>query len=156
QPLPFPPIVLWETDDNGCVIIEGNHRVATYLQLGIGICPAYLVKLANQSTSVYLSAVFNGENGKQLSPEELKRAVLSAQKMVPPPSNNKLARDYGISPAQIGRIVSEDITRRRLAELVSGSDNLTQGQVSPLSKISLSEPFRQMANLIVDSQMSPT
>lgn len=154
----LPPVVLWETADDGCVLVDGNHRVAAHIKRGSINIPAYVVKLrGGLNEAVYLSAVFNGANGLRLSTDELRRAVIAAGDINPEPSNARLAADYGVSPSQIGRIRAEFATGKRLEALsVAGTDSLTQGHLLPLAKITLNEPLKQAAALVIDAQMSAT
>jgi len=155
--VPFAPVVLWETPDNGCIMVDGNHRIAAYIKRGQTTIPAYLVKLpGGMNESVYLSAVFNGTNGVRLSSDELRRAVIAAGRLDPEPSNAQLAKDYGVSAAQVGRIRTELATRERLDTLaVGGVTDLTQGHLLPLARISLNDPLKQAAALVLDAKMSP-
>jgi ParB-like chromosome segregation protein Spo0J len=152
----FPPVILWETPDNGTVLIDGNHRAAAGQRRSVTHLPAYVVHLSGQPEAVYLSAVFNGGHGKRLTTEELRRAIVEAGKIKPEPSNARLAKDYGVSAAQIGRIRTEHQTARRLDALaVAASDSLTQGQLLPLAKLPMDNPVKAAAELIIDAQMQP-
>lgn len=153
----FAPVVLWETDDNGCALVDGNHRTAAHIKRGIAATPAYLVKLSGANEALWLSAVFNGANGQRLTTEELRRAILAAGQIKPEPTNASLAQDYGVSASQVGRIRTEHATKQRLDQLsIPGSNMLTQGQIMPLAKITLDEPFRKAAALLIDAQVAPT
>jgi hypothetical protein len=151
------PIVLWETETNGDLCIEGNHRVAAYGKRGIPTTPAYLVKIASVEEARYLSAVFNAAHGKRLDPDALRQAVIAAGKMTPEPTMAQLAKDYGVSASQIGKIRAEADVRHRFEALgVAGSASVSQGVALPLAKIALDEPLRQATQLVLDAGMSAT
>ena len=151
------PVVLWETPSNGDLCVEGNHRVAAYAKLGHPTVPAYLVQLDSVDEARYISAVFNASHGKRLDADALKAAVLAATRLRPEPTAAQLAKDYGVSASQVGKIKSEHDVRTRLDRLgVPGSATVTQGLVLPLARINLDEPLRQATELVIDAGMSAT
>lgn len=151
----FPPVIVWQTPDNGAYLCEGNTRVEASVKLKRTTIPAYVVNLSTINEAIYLSAVFNGKNGVRLNGDEIRRAVIAASSITPnPPSTAQLARDYGISPSQIGRMQAEVAAEKRMTDMgIAGIDGLTNQTRARLNKIALDAPFRAATELAVDSAM---
>lgn len=152
----FPPVIVWQIPDNGAFLVEGNTRTEATNKRGLPTIPAYVVTLTSMSEAVYLSAVFNARNGSPLTADEIRRAVLAASKIKPTPTNAQIARDYGISTSQIGRILTEDAAEKRLTDLgVPSVEKMKATSKARLAKITMDAPCKAAADLANDAGMTP-
>jgi ParB-like chromosome segregation protein Spo0J len=148
----FDPIVMWETPDNGIVLIDGGHRTAAAQRAKVPTLPAYIVTADNQGEALYLSAAFNAQNGNPLTPAEVRRVVLNAFTLGYTPE--RVAQDFGVARNTVASIVAEKASTDRAARLGISIDGLTKSHLRVLNRVTLDGPFADAACLAAEAGMS--
>jgi ParB-like chromosome segregation protein Spo0J len=148
----FPPVILWETDDNGVLLIDGNHRALGCVKAKKDSTPAYIVHLDNIDEAVYLSAVFNGQHGNPLTKDEIRRAVLSARRQGV--TDARIARDFGVARGTVANITGTAEATDRATRLGVTVDGLSRTHLASLNKIEMDRPFAAAARLAQQAALS--
>lgn len=152
----LPSIVLIQRDngEQQLIMSEGIHRYTAASELGMKYLPAFVCTDVTNDESVYLGGLFNASNGKPSSAAERRRAIAAALRTDPPPTDDRLARDFGVDRGTVNRIRREGDALSRLDRMGISSTDLANSHLEALSRLDLDAPFRAMAELILDSGMS--
>jgi hypothetical protein len=153
----LPSIVLIQRDngDKKLIMSEGIHRYTAATQLEIKYLPAFVCLDVSNDESVYLGGLFNGSHGLPASPAERRRSIAAALRTDPPPTDERLARDFGVQRGTVNRIRREGEAVARLEQMGINGD-LANSHKEALSRLDLDAPFKAAADLVVASGMSST
>jgi hypothetical protein len=115
----FPPLVVAQDGVDGTfMLLDGNTRKAAYEKRGIQEADAYIITgVHDLNDLVYLSSLFNGLNGVQLTKEEKYRAIRAAKNSPMPMTDSRISRDLGIPASMVNRLVRQDRAVERLGVL---------------------------------------
>lgn len=149
----FPPIVLRVNPDGTYATIDGHTRLEAKRLKKEATCDAYIVELTDANQAVYISAIFNATHGMRLSKQEIRRAVIAAKSMLSSPPNERLAADYGTSPATVVRIWNSHKVTTELEAAGIDTALLSDNAKQQLAKISDTAVKRDLARLVMDADM---
>jgi hypothetical protein len=152
----FPPVILWEDGYEGYGIVDGNTRVEAKKARKETTVDAYIVNVSDSNEAIYVSAIFNATHGQRLSKEEIHHAVIAAGLMDNPPTNEQLAKDYGLTVQMVSSVQNIHRVTGELTALGIDPVAIADSAKVSLAKLADTAVKRDLANLIIDSDMKQT
>jgi len=147
----FPPLVLGEDGSPDYMLLDGNTRKFAYEKLGRTHTDAYIVTgIASNDAAIYLSGLFNGTNGVPLAREEVLRVVRAgkAEGM----ADTRIAKDYGIKPTFVNRLVTIDRFDTRAKGLGLTTD-IPADTKTALASVADDSVLRSLLDLTLDADL---
>ena len=102
----FPPIVVFEDDDEALHLADGFHRLEAYKRLSRSRIDA-CVKAGTRDEALWYALGANRTHGQRLSPGDKKRAVQLALTTWPEKSQRQIAQQIGCSQQYVGIVRQE-------------------------------------------------
>lgn len=149
----FPPLVLSEHEGGGYTLLDGNTRKAAYEKRGQTHADAYVITdVTDENQQVYISGLFNTINGVPFAKDEFVRMVKAGKAMDPPMSDARLAKDLGLPPARVSRIVAIERFNKR-ADALGLTKDITDDTKMLLAPIPDNAVVKSVLDLALDADL---
>jgi ParB-like chromosome segregation protein Spo0J len=149
----FPPIVVHQRRDGKFVVIDGNHRVASYELNGVEKVEAYVVSDITETQRLLLTFEANTKHGLATGLSERLRQAVNLVEMGAPMVD--AAKNLGLPIARVQGAVAQFRTDKRLAQLgVQRWDRIPATTRRRLYNVRSDKVMSEIAKLAVESQMS--
>lgn len=151
----FPPVTLAEFPEypDEYVLLDGNTRLPAHQKRGHTHVDAYIITgLHTMDDAVYLSGLLNGMAGQPLDKAEVLRAVRAGKSMDPPMTDAAIAKDLGVPPSRVSRLMAAERFDER-AKALDLPTTLTENHKVNLAKIDLDPVFSALTRLVTDADL---